>query len=139
MPARLNIARALLNKPRLLFVDEPTTGLDPVNARIVMKTIRELRDQAAGNSAVLLLIIRMPDRDAVHGTFGQAANRAAHDREQLAKTLSEEARKQIADMMETARIERENKEREQKQRYGEDVEKAKARIRDRQRPTHRPE
>lgn len=45
MQARLNFARALLNRPKLLFLDEPTTGLDPVNARIVMNKIRELRDR----------------------------------------------------------------------------------------------
>jgi ABC-type multidrug transport system ATPase subunit len=45
LQVRLNFARALLNKPKLLFLDEPTTGLDPVNARIVMNKIRELRDR----------------------------------------------------------------------------------------------
>ena len=47
MQVRLNFARALLSKPKLLFLDEPTTGLDPVNTRIIMEKIKQLRDQGA--------------------------------------------------------------------------------------------
>ena len=47
MQVRLNFARALLNRPKLLFLDEPTTGLDPVNTRIIMEKIKQLRDQGA--------------------------------------------------------------------------------------------
>jgi fluoroquinolone transport system ATP-binding protein len=46
MKMRLNFARGLLNKPRLMFCDEPTTGLDPVNARNIKDIIR--RKQADG-------------------------------------------------------------------------------------------
>lgn len=41
MKIRLNLVRALLNKPKMLFLDEPTNGLDPKNARIVKEIIRE--------------------------------------------------------------------------------------------------
>jgi ABC-type multidrug transport system, ATPase component len=44
MRRRLDIAMSLIGKPQLIFLDEPTTGLDP-EARIeVWKTVRELSD-----------------------------------------------------------------------------------------------
>ncbi len=41
MKNRLNFARSLLNKPELVFFDEPTTGLDPVSARRIKDIILE--------------------------------------------------------------------------------------------------
>ncbi|MDP8207660.1 MAG: ABC transporter ATP-binding protein [Candidatus Electryonea clarkiae] len=40
MKTRLNFCRSLLNKPDLIFLDEPTTGLDPVNLRKILDIIR---------------------------------------------------------------------------------------------------
>ena len=44
MKVRLNFVRALLNNPRVLFLDEVTNGLDPNNARIIKDMISEFRD-----------------------------------------------------------------------------------------------
>ncbi|MDA3931143.1 MAG: ABC transporter ATP-binding protein [Tenericutes bacterium] len=43
MKIRLNIVRALLNSPTMLFLDEPTNGLDPANAKILKDLIREFK------------------------------------------------------------------------------------------------
>ncbi len=51
MRIRLNLARALLNRPALLFLDEPTAGLDPVTARAVRSLIRQ--KQEAGTTVFL--------------------------------------------------------------------------------------
>jgi len=44
MIRRLEIAQAMLHRPRLLFLDEPTVGLDPVARKAVWEHIRRLRD-----------------------------------------------------------------------------------------------
>lgn len=51
MRGRLTLARALLHRPEILFLDEPTAGLDPRTARLIRQLIRDVRD---GGSTVFL-------------------------------------------------------------------------------------
>lgn len=44
----LNMAAALIGRPRLVFLDEPTAGLDPHVRRRVWQVIRQLRDAGVG-------------------------------------------------------------------------------------------
>lgn len=48
---RLLLAMALINTPRLILLDEPTTGLDPQSRRILWKAIKEI--QKSGTTVIL--------------------------------------------------------------------------------------
>jgi ABC-2 type transport system ATP-binding protein len=60
MRQRLHIARGLLHDPEILFLDEPTIGLDPVGARELRDTIGLLRE---GGKTVLLTTHYMYEAD----------------------------------------------------------------------------
>lgn len=45
MIRRLEIAQSMLHRPRVLFLDEPTVGLDPVARQAVWQHLRELRER----------------------------------------------------------------------------------------------
>jgi ABC-2 type transport system ATP-binding protein len=45
MKRRVNIGVGLLHKPRLLFMDEPTVGIDPQSRRAILETVKELNRQ----------------------------------------------------------------------------------------------
>jgi putative ABC transport system ATP-binding protein len=57
---RCALARALLNRPKLLLADEPTGNLDPDNARLVLESLRRFADQGGG----VLLVTHDPDAAA---------------------------------------------------------------------------
>lgn len=51
MKNRLSVARSLVNNPKLIFMDEPTAGLDPMNARKIKDLIKAQKD--AGKTVFL--------------------------------------------------------------------------------------
>lgn len=61
MQQKVAVARALLSSPRLLLLDEPTTGLDPRSKREVQAFVRELRDEQ--NTTILLTTHDMEEAD----------------------------------------------------------------------------
>jgi len=48
MKSRLDLCRALLSGPELLFLDEPTAALDPGHARVVRELVRDFADEGGG-------------------------------------------------------------------------------------------
>ena len=60
MIQRLQIARGLINDPEILFMDEPTVGLDPLGARMLRDVIRRLREQGR---TVLLTTHYLPEAE----------------------------------------------------------------------------
>lgn len=47
MRQRLMVARSLVNTPKIIFMDEPTAGLDPVSSQTIGSIILEERDRGA--------------------------------------------------------------------------------------------
>ena len=62
MRQRLHLARGLINDPQVLFLDEPSTGMDPVAAREFREIVREL---AGEGRTVFLTTHHMAEAEAV--------------------------------------------------------------------------
>lgn len=67
MKSKLNFARSLLNNPEILFLDEPTTGLDPVSSRLIKNIIKEKRSEG---KAIFLTTHNMNDADELCDRVG---------------------------------------------------------------------
>jgi ABC-2 type transport system ATP-binding protein len=103
MRQRLGIARALVNEPKVIFLDEPTLGLDPAGQREVLSLVRSM---ARERGATVLLsthllaeveevctrvLILNRGRIAAEGTVAEVARRAAAPRSALLRVLPERA------------------------------------------------
>ena len=64
MRRRLDLAASLITRPALIFLDEPTTGLDPRNRNQMWDTIREL---VAEGSTIMLTTQYLDEADALAG------------------------------------------------------------------------
>ena len=60
MQRRLDLAMTLMGDPRIIFLDEPTTGLDPRSRRVMWQTIREL---VAGGVTIFLTTQQLDEAD----------------------------------------------------------------------------
>ncbi|MFD7024687.1 ABC transporter ATP-binding protein [Promicromonospora sukumoe] len=67
MQRRLDLAMTLITRPRLIFLDEPTTGLDPRSRRAVWQVVRE---QVADGVTVLLTTQYLEEADALADRVG---------------------------------------------------------------------
>jgi len=70
MRQRLHIARGLLHRPEVLFLDEPSIGIDPVGARELRVTVRDLVEQG---TTVLLTTHYMFEADELCGRIAVIA------------------------------------------------------------------
>jgi ABC-2 type transport system ATP-binding protein len=68
MQQKIAITAALLHEPKVLFLDEPTVGLDPRSARLIKDLLIQLRNQGAAvmfSTHILEIAERMCDRVAI--------------------------------------------------------------------------
>ncbi|MEJ2543739.1 MAG: ABC transporter ATP-binding protein [Calditrichaceae bacterium] len=68
MMQRLGLANALISSPDILFLDEPTDGIDPVGRREIRDLLKELREQGKTvflNSHLLSEVERVSDEVAI--------------------------------------------------------------------------
>jgi len=68
MIRRLEIAQSVLHRPRVIFMDEPTIGLDPVARHLVWGHVRTLRDEFG--ASIVLTTHQMDEADSLCDRIG---------------------------------------------------------------------
>ena len=69
MIRRLEIAQSMLHRPKVLFLDEPTTGLDPIGVKAVWQHILELKQQFSTTILLTTHVMEEADKLADHVAF----------------------------------------------------------------------
>jgi ABC-2 type transport system ATP-binding protein len=92
MRQRLGIARALVNEPRVVFLDEPTLGLDPAGQRQILGTVRRIAEERGATVLMCThllaeveetcsrVLILSSGRVAAQGTVSEISRQAAAPR-----------------------------------------------------------
>jgi ABC-2 type transport system ATP-binding protein len=118
MRQRLGIARALVNAPRVIFLDEPTLGLDPAGQRQVLDLVRRVARERGASvllSTHLLdeveevcsrVVILNRGRVAAEGTVSEIARRAAAPRSGRLRVAPEDVDRAIRSLTGAGGIER---------------------------------
>jgi ABC-2 type transport system ATP-binding protein len=118
MRQRLGIARALVNEPRVLFLDEPTLGLDPAGQRQILSTIGRVAGERG--STVLLsthllaeveeicsrVMILNRGRLVAEGTVAEIARRAGAPRRARLRVPTDDVERAAATLAGTAVVDR---------------------------------
>lgn len=68
MMRRLELAQAIVNRPRILFLDEPSIGLDPSARNIIWELVKNLRDEF--DTTILVTTHDMVEADALCDRIG---------------------------------------------------------------------
>ena len=121
MKRRLDLVMALVHKPEILFLDEPTTGLDPASRRDIWQEVRRL-NQEMGMTIFLTTqyleeadeladMISIIDRGKIVKTGSPAALKASLGKESLnlafaEKGLAEKAKELLAPGVDRAQVDR---------------------------------
>ena len=65
MKRRLSVACALVGGPRIVYLDEPSTGLDPASRRRLWRVITEFKQRASEGSGVVLTTHSMEEAEVL--------------------------------------------------------------------------